>query len=541
MTRPILALVLATTMLAGCSMEPKYVRPEAPVPASWPVGDAYLRQSEAALPAITYRDVFKDVRLQRLIDQALANNRDLRVAAANIAAARAQYGIQRANLFPAINATGRYSYSGGGNGARTNATGGGSGTGGTGTRTGTGGTGTGGTGTGTGGTGTGTGGTGIDPGTGGNGVGTGGIVTGGGGSAFSAQVGTNAFEIDLFGRLRSLSRAALDRYFATEAGARATRLTLVGEVATAWLDYAADRSLLTVAEDTARSAAVSVRLTRARLEGGISARTDLRQAEQILETANADLAEQKTLVAQDVNALQLLVGAPIDPALLPDSIDTAAPTIVALPAGLDSGILLRRPDVVQAEYTLRSYNAQIGAARAALFPRISLTGLVGFASNALSSLFTGGAFTYSVAPSVSYPIFQAGAGRANVRYTEAQRDAALATYEKTIQTAFQEVANALARQGTIADQLRAQTNFREAAADTLRLVNARYQGGLDTFLSSLDAQRSYYASQRTLIQTQLTAATNRATLYRVLGGDSSLDAAPEGPRPVSPSGLPRPS
>ena len=541
MTRPILALALATTMLAGCSMEPKYVRPEAPVPASWPVGDAYLRQSEAALPAITYRDVFKDVRLQRLIDQALANNRDLRVAAANIAAARAQYGIQRANLFPAINATGRYSYSGGGNGARTNATGGGSGTGGTGTGTGTGGTGTGGTGTGTGGTGTGTGGTGIDPGTGGNGVGTGGIVTGGGGSAFSAQVGTNAFEIDLFGRLRSLSRAALDRYFATEAGARATRLTLVGEVATAWLDYAADRSLLTVAEDTAKSAAVSVRLTRARLEGGISARTDLRQAEQILETANADLAEQKTLVAQDVNALQLLVGAPIDPTLLPDSIDTAAPTIVALPAGLDSGILLRRPDVVQAEYTLRSYNAQIGAARAALFPRISLTGLVGFASNALSSLFTGGAFTYSVAPSVSYPIFQAGAGRANVRYTEAQRDAALATYEKTIQTAFQEVANALARQGTIADQLRAQTNFREAAADTLRLVNARYQGGLDTFLSSLDAQRSYYASQRTLIQTQLTAATNRATLYRVLGGDSSLDAAPEGPRPVSPSGLPRPS
>ena len=313
----------------------------------------------------------------------------------------------------------------------------------------------------------------------------------------------------------------------------------MGEVASGWLTYAADRSLLKVAEDTAKSAAVSVRLTRARLEGGISARTDLRQAEQILETANADLAEQKTLVAQDVNALQLLVGAPIDPALLPESIDVAAPTIASLPAGLDSGILLRRPDVVQAEYTLQSYNAQIGAARAALFPRISLTGLVGFASNALSTLFTGGAFNYSVAPSVSYPIFQAGAGRANVRYTEAQRDAALATYEKTIQTAFQEVADALARQGTIADQLRAQANFRDAAADTLRLVNARYQGGLDTFLSSLDAQRSYYSAQRTLIGTQLTAANNRATLYRVLGGDSSLEVTPDGPQPVSPSGAPR--
>ncbi len=523
MTRSILALALGATMLAGCSREPKYVRPDTPVPASWPVGDAYLRQSEARLPAITYRDVFKDARLQRLIDQALANNRDLRVAAANIAAARAQYGIQRANLFPAINATGRYTYSDGGNGTRGIANSGNTGTG-------TGGTGTGGTGTG----GTGTG---VDT---GNGTGTGAVLnTGGGNSAFSAQIGTTAFEIDLFGRLRSLSRAALDRYFATEAGARATRLTLVGEVASGWLTYAADRSLLKVAEDTAKSAAVSVRLTRARLEGGISARTDLRQAEQILETANADLAEQKTLVAQDVNALQLLVGAPIDPALLPESIDVAAPTIASLPAGLDSGILLRRPDVVQAEYTLQSYNAQIGAARAALFPRISLTGLVGFASNALSTLFTGGAFNYSVAPSVSYPIFQAGAGRANVRYTEAQCDAALATYEKTIQTAFQEVADALARQGTIADQLRAQANFRDAAADTLRLVNARYQGGLDTFLSSLDAQRSYYSAQRTLIGTQLTAANNRATLYRVLGGDSSLEVTPDGPQPVSPSGAPR--
>ena len=532
MTRSILAIALGATMLAGCSMEPKYVRPDTSVPASWPVGDAYLRQSEARLPAITYRDVFKDARLQRLIDQALANNRDLRVAAANIAAARAQYGIQRANLFPAINATGRYTYSDGGNGTRGIANSGNTGTG-------TGGTGTGGTGTG----GTGTGGTGTGAGTGvdtGNGTGTGAVLnTGGGNSAFSAQIGTTAFEIDLFGRLRSLSRAALDRYFATEAGARATRLTLVGEVASGWLTYAADRSLLKVAEDTAKSAAVSVRLTRARLEGGISARTDLRQAEQILETANADLAEQKTLVAQDVNALQLLVGAPIDPALLPESIDVAAPTIASLPAGLDSGILLRRPDVVQAEYTLQSYNAQIGAARAALFPRISLTGLVGFASNALSTLFTGGAFNYSVAPSVSYPIFQAGAGRANVRYTEAQRDAALATYEKTIQTAFQEVADALARQGTIADQLRAQANFRDAAADTLRLVNARYQGGLDTFLSSLDAQRSYYSAQRTLIGTQLTAANNRATLYRVLGGDSSLEVTPDGPQPVSPSGAPR--
>jgi len=527
MTRTILAAALAASALAGCSLAPAYVRPDSPVPASWPVGDAYLRQSEATLPAITYRDVFKDRRLQTLIDQALANNRDLRVAAANIAAARAQYRIQRADLFPAVDASGRYSFSGGGNGARSTASSGSTGN----TGTGTGGTGTG---TGTGGTGTGTGNTG----TGSTGTVT---TTSSGNSAFSAQVGVTAFELDLFGRIRSLSRAALDRYFATEAAARATRLTLVGDVADAWLTYASDRSLLKIAEDTAKSAAVSVRLTRARLEGGISARTDLRQAEQILETANADIAQQRTAVAQDVNALQLLVGAPIDPTLLPASIEESQATIATLPAGLDSGILLRRPDVVQSEYELRAYNAEIGAARAALFPRISLTGLVGFASTALSSLFSGGAFNYSVAPSVSYPIFQAGAARNNVRYTEAQRDAALATYEKTIQTAFQETADALARQGTLADQLRAQTNFRDAAADTLRLVNARYQGGIDTFLSSLDAQRSLYTAQRTLVATQLTGASNRVTLYRVLGGDSSLEATADGPRPVTPSGAPRPS
>lgn len=525
MTRPILALALAATALSACSMEPKYVRSETPVPTSWPVGDAYLRQSEATLPAFTYRDIFKDRRLQTLIDQALVNNRDLRVAAANITAARAQYRIQRADLFPAVDASGRYTYSGGGNGARSTASSGSTGNTGTG-NTGTGNTGTGNTGTGTG-VGTGNGSTGTI------------TTTGNGNSAFSAQLGVTAFELDLFGRIRSLSRAALDRYFATEAAARATRLTLVGDIADAWLTYAADRSLLKVAQDTATSAQVSVRLTRARLEGGVSARTDLRQAEQILETANADLAEQKTLVAQDVNALQLLVGAPVDPTLLPVSIDEAQATIATLPAGIDSGVLLRRPDVVQSEYQLRAYNAEIGAARAALFPRISLTGLVGFASTALSSLFAGGAFNYSVAPSVSYPIFQAGAGRANVRYTEAQRDAALATYEKTIQTAFQETADALARQGTIADQLRAQTNFQAAAADTLQLVNARYQGGIDTFLSSLDAQRSFYTAQRTLITTTLTGASNRVTLYRVLGGDSTLEATPQGPQPVTLNGTPR--
>ena len=523
-----LALLLGATALSACSMNPKYERPATPVPPSWPVGDAYLRQSEAALPTVRYSDIFRDARLQQLIVQALANNRDLRIAAANIASTRAQYRIQRANLLPNVSATGRYSYTDrGSGGAGSSAVGGG----GTGTNTGNnGGTGTG-NGTIGGGTGTGVGNGGVD-----TGGGAGGIVTGAGGSgsAWSVNLGVNAFELDLFGRIRSLTGSALDRYFATEAAARATRLTLVGDIAEAWLNYGADQSLLAIAQQTAANAERSVALTRARLQGGISPRTDLRQAEQVLATAQADLAQQKTAVAQDVNALQLLVGAPIDTALLPRSIEEAAPTVATLPAGLDSGILLRRPDVVQAEYLLRAANGQIGAARAALFPRISLTGLVGFASTALSSLFSGGSFNYSVAPSVSYTIFQAGAGVANVEYSKAQRDAALATYEKTIQTAFQETADALARQGTIADQLGANRRFLNAATDTYRLTEASYRGGVTPFLNTLDAQRSLYSAQRTVIATQLTAATNRVTLYRVLGGDSLLEAAPSGPVALSP-------
>ena len=528
MIRSLVLILAASTALAGCSLAPKYARTELPVPPSLPVGDAYLRQSEATLPAITYRDVFRDPRLQQIIVQALANNRDLRVAAANIASTRAQYRIQRADLLPQVDASGRYSYSGGGNGTRNTVT---SGTGNTGTGTGTG-TGSG-TGTGNTGTGTGTGNTGT-------GTGTGSVVSSSSSnSSFSVDLGATSFELDLFGRIRSLTSAALDRYFATEAAARATRLTLVGDIANAWLTYASDQSLLKIAQDTVASSQRSVTLTNARLRGGVAPRTDLRQAQQILFTAQSDLAQQRTALAQDVNSLQLLVGAPVDPSLLPASIEQALPTVATLPAGLDSSILLRRPDVVESEYQLRATNAEIGAARAELFPKISLTGILGFASTSLTSLFSRGAFNYSVAPSVSYPIFRAGAGIAGVAYSKAQRDAALATYEKTIQTAFQETADALARQGTIADQLKANQNFSAAALDTYRLSDARYRGGIDTFLNSLDAQRSLYTAQRNLVATQLVGASNRVTLYRVLGGDSTLEATAGGPQPVTMSGAPR--
>lgn len=480
------ALLFAATALAACSMQPKYVRGEAPIPPSWPVGDAYLRQSEAALPAVTYRDIFRDRRLQTLIDQALANNRDLRAAAANIVSARAQYRVQRSDLFPTITAGGGATFRDSGSTTTTD--------------------------------------------------GSGGTVVTGGGFAdnYSVDVGFSAFEIDLFGRVRSLTDAALNRYFAQEAAARGVRLSLVADIAAAWAAYAADKSLLTLAEQTVASAGQSVRLTRARLQGGIAPRTDLRQAELILEQAQSDLAEQKTALAQDVNALQLLVGAPIDPALLPASIEEAAPTLAELPAGLDSGILLRRPDVVQAEYVLRAANADIGAARAALFPRISLTAALGFASGALGSLFKDNAFNWSASPSVDYPIFRAGAGRAGVDQAKADRDVALAQYEKAIQTAFREVSDALARRGTIDAQEGAQTRLVAASQDNYRLSDARYRGGIDTFLQSLDAQRSLYSAQRSLIGTRLIRANNLVTLYRTLGGDSQLDASAGAPKPVTP-------
>ncbi|WP_375398152.1 efflux transporter outer membrane subunit [uncultured Sphingomonas sp.] len=480
-----LPAMLALTSLAGCSLAPPYRRPAPPVPPSWPVGDAYLRTREAVLPTVRYGDIFRDPRLQVIIGQAIANNRDLRIAAANIAVARGQYRIQRAELLPEVDASAGYTY--------------------------------------------------RDSGTGGTTTGgiTGGAATGGGGrSAFSADIGITSFEVDLFGRIRSLTTAAQDRYFATEAAARTVRLTLIGDIADAWLTYAADRSLMRVAEQTAASAQRSVTLTRKRLDGGIAPRTDLRQAELTLDTARINIAEQRTALAQDVNALQLLVGAPVDPALLPSSIDEAGATLAELPAGLDSSVLLRRPDVVEAEYSLRAANAEIGAARAELFPRISLTGLIGLASSALTGLFSGGAFNYSAGGTIGYPIFRAGAGRANVDVTRAQRELATATYERAIQTAFREVSDALARRGTITDQLAATRAFRDAAADNFRLADLRYRGGVTSFLESLDAQRSLYAAERTLITTQLTRAGNLVTLYRTLGGDSLVEATPTGPVPA---------
>ena len=445
-------------------MEPKLGRPDPAIPPSWPAGSPSVTKAEAGLPAITYKEIFTDSRLQDLIAQALANNRDLMIAASNIAAAREQYHIQRAQQFPTVNANAGVTASG--DKSKTVS------------------------------------------------------------AEYQLGLSVPSFDIDLFGRLRSLTHAQFQQYLATEAGARATRLTMVADIADAWLNYGADSSLLLIAQQTATSAEKSVKLTKLRLDAGVAPRTDLDQAEQILAQAQSDLAQQKTAVAQDVNALQLLIGMPIDPALLPRSIDDAVGTIATVPAGVSSYVLLRRPDVLQAEYQLRAANADIGAARAALFPRITLTGLLGFATTALTSLFTGGGFGWQVGANAAYTVFQAGAGHATVRLTEAQRNAALATYERAVQTAFREVADALARRATMDDQLAAAQRQQAAGADNYLLTEARYRAGVDPFLNVLVAQRSYYTAQTALVQTKLTAGQNKVDLYQSLGGDSLLQTAP---------------
>jgi len=474
-----LPALLALSALGACSMDPHYTRPTPAAPPNWPQGDAYLRQSEAPLPSLSYRDVFRDARLQALVEQALANNQDLRQALANIQSARALYRVQRAEIFPEIDASGGVTVRRGSS----------------------------------------------------QGTASGGSAGGSGNrdkttTTYDVQAGTTAWEIDLFGRLRSLNRSAFNQYLASEAAARATRLTLVADIADAWLTLAADRSLLRIAEDTEKSAQTSVELTQARLDGGVAPRTDLRQAQTVLATAQADRARQTTLVAQDINALQLLVGGPVADNLLPSAIEDADAQLAELPVGLDSSILLRRPDVVEAEYQLRAANARIGAARAAFFPRISLTAVAGLASTALSSLFTGGAFSWTVAPSATLPIFDGGANAGNLAYAKAQRESYLAVYQKTIQTAFREVSDALARRGTIDAEMRADQLNAAAAEDTLTLGMARYRQGIDPYLSTLDAQRTFYAARQRVAGIRLTKAQNLVELYRALGGDQRVEALP---------------
>lgn len=490
MTRKHILTLVASLVLSACStMAPTYEQPASPVAATWPTGAAYATPTAAAAAMakaadMPWRDFILDERLRTVITQALNNSRDLRKTIANIESARAQYRVQRAAELPTVNA--------GVNGTRARGS--------------------------------------ITSNSAG---GSGGTATGIAESA-SANIGISSYELDLFGRVRSLSDASLETYLATEEAARATRISLIAETATAWYALAADRNQLAIAQSTLASAQNSMALTQKRLEAGVTSRVDVRQAETVYQQARADVASATTTIAQDRNALELLAGSAVAEALLPTELPDSKSSLATVPAGLSSTVLLQRPDVLQAEHQLKSANANIGAARAAFFPTLSLTASAGVASAALSSLFSGGATIWSLAPALSLPIFDGGANKANLAYSEAQQKLYVSTYELAVQTAFREVADALARQGTMREQLAAQEALVLAANDSYQLATARYVKGVDTFLNALDAQRTLYSAQKSLVTARLTALNNQVTLYRALGGDSGSKSSSAEATPVTP-------
>lgn len=460
-------LVLFTTALAlgGCNMAPRYVTPQLPVPAEAPTGPAYAQDGDpgdaAALADTAWRDFFTEPRLREVIAMALANNRDLRLALANVEQARAQYRVQRSDIFPTLEATGSATYQ-------------------------------------------------DSP------VGTAGVGTGRA-DIYSVSAGVSAWEIDLFGRVRNLTQAAQQEFFAVEGNRRATQTALIAEVATAWLTMAADRQRLDVSRRTEATLQQTVQLTDARFKAGIASELDVRQAQTSLDRARSDMAALTTQVAQDQNALNLLAGATVPETLLPEALADGA-TLDRLPAELPSDVLLRRPDIAAAEHRLIAANASIGAARANFFPRISLTAALGTLSLGLSNLFTGGAENWSVAGTASVPVFDFGRNVSNLDLAKATRDASVVQYEKTVQMGFREVADALARRGTIDDQLAAQQSLLANAEASYRLSDARFRAGVDGFLNTLVSQRSFYAAEQEFVETRLIRQTNAVELYRALGG-----------------------
>lgn len=469
----ILCLSLGTLIyIAGCTLAPQYSRPEAPVPAAWPSGPAYGQaaeeQADKAIADIPWQEFFIDPKLRELIALALENNRDLRVAALNIEKSRAQYRIRRSDLFPKIDANVGATYQRlaedfSGTGQAMN----------------------------------------VDQ--------------------YSLDLGMSSYELDLFGRVRSLKDQALEQFFATAQARRSMQISLVAEVAANYLVLAADQELLKLARDTLENQQSAYDLIRSRYDAGISSALDLYQARTSVDAARVDIARYTTFVAQDENALNLVVGSAVPADLLPAALSETLTALKELQPGLPSDVLLSRPDILQAEHLLKGANANIGAARAAFFPRITLVSSVGFGSEDLSGLFKSGSFGWKVAPQISVPIFQGGANVANLQAAEVDRDIAVAQYEKAIQTAFREVADALAQHGTIDEQLEAQQSLTDATAESYRLSSARYEKGVDSYLNVLDSQRSMYGAQQNLITVRLSRLNNLVTLYKVLGGGAKED------------------
>jgi multidrug efflux system outer membrane protein len=462
--RQIATVLLAAGILSGCSLAPQYVRPQAPIATAYPsngygqpAGAPQSADAGVAASPITlgWRQYFPDPQLQALIADALENNRDLRSAALNIQEARALYNIQSADRLPNINAVAA--------GSR--------------------------------------------------------APTSGNNISTSYQVGLSlaSFELDFFGRVRNLSEAALNEYLATEEARQAVQISLVAQVAQAYLAERAFAEQQTLAQSTLDGRQTTYQLAQKRFEVGATSALDLRLNETLVQSARISLATLARQRAQAENALTLLVGKPL-------ADKPAGPTlseqnlVTDLPAGLPSDLLTRRPDIRAAELRLKAANANIGAARAAFFPRISLTAGIGTVSDELSGLFKAGSRAWTFAPQLVLPIFDAGRNRGNLNLAEVRKDLAVAAYEKSIQTAFREVADALVARGSLDEQIDAQQAFLDATAERLKLADLRYQSGVASSLDLLDAQRDLFSAQQALVQTRLLRLTNAIDLYRALGG-----------------------
>ncbi|NLC71243.1 MAG: efflux transporter outer membrane subunit [Desulfuromonadaceae bacterium] len=469
MTRILFAALILSLFTAGCTLAPKYEAPEPSVSGAWPKGEAYGytgHGGERPFPhELGWREFFTDQRLRNVIELALANNRDLRLAALNVEMARAIYGIQRATLFPAVDAVGS------GSKARVPAD--------------------------------------LSQ--------TGRRMTA---EQYSVDLGILSWEIDFFGRLRSLKDQALEEYLASEQGRRGAQVLLISEVANVYLTLATDRENLRLTRSTLEAQQDSYDMIRRRYETGLASELELRQAQTRVDVARRNAAIYTQRTAQDENALNFLAGTQVPEELLPEDLTSVTPPR-EISVGISSEVLLNRPDILQAEHLLKAANANIGAARAAFFPRISLTAAIGTASADLSGLFKSGSGTWSYAPQVVLPIFDPRLFPA-LRASKVERQMLLTQYEKSIQAAFREVADVLAVRGTVEDQLAAQQSLVEATAVTYKLSDSRYRMGVDSYLGVLDAQRSLYAAQQELIVIQLNRLANQIRLYSALGGGGDL-------------------
>jgi multidrug efflux system outer membrane protein len=456
MRKPHLIALTFPVLLGSCNLEPKLEGVNSPVPENYPGNSGGSVSAD-----IAWNKFISDPRLKRLVKMAIENNRDLRVAALNVEATRAQYGITRSALFPTVNV--------GAGGSRSR-----------------------------------------QPGA----LGTGTAIES---RAYEVSVGVTSYELDIFGRVRSQSNAALQEYFASDAARVGVQISLVAEVANAYFNQRAAIEQINLAQQTLDAVSETYDLTQKRFDAGDVSELDLRSVDIQVQTAKAQLAAYRQRVSETNNALAVLIGAPV-PSSLPEGRSLEGALVAEVRAGVSSDLLRRRPDILEAEHQLKGANANIGAARAAFFPRISLTGSAGTASRSLGDLFQSGSSAWAFSPQVSVPIFDGGLNKANLDLAQVRKQIEIASYEKTIQTAFREVADGLAARTGLAGQIEAYQGLVAAQQKRFELADARYRQGVDSYFEVLTAQQDLFESRQALIQLRLARAVNSIGLYKALGG-----------------------